>query len=139
MRGQRPLIWFTIGFLFTLITSLILFSTYVKIEINGDVLLSYTLVSLLVGVIFVGSHRGKTHFGHLPFLLGMVLSFWAGLALFGNLELPTLKKTLWWIIEDPIVKRNLAIVWFAGVFLFVLGLKWIGKNLFFMRFFSKGK
>lgn len=139
MKGMRPLIWFSVGFLFTFILSIYLLTQYVNISINGDVLLAYAGISVLVGLIFLGSHRGKTHFGHFPFLLGLVLSFWAGLALFGNFELPTLHKTLWWTIGDITVKRNLAIVWFVGVGLFVMGLRWIGSNLFFMRFIGKSK
>lgn len=128
--------WFLIGFGFTFAVSMVMLSEYVHLELTSDVILSYAGISALVGLIFAGSSKGKTHFGHFPFLLGLVLSFWAGLALFGNFELPTLKKTLWWTIEDPAVKRNLAIVWFAGVGLFIMGVKWIGGNLFFLRPFG---
>lgn len=136
MKLTKTLKWFIVGFVFTFAVSMILLSEYVHIEINLEVIGLYAIISLLVGGIFAGSSKGKTHFGHFPFLLGLVLSFWAGLALFGNFELPTMNKTLWWIIEDITVKRNLAIVWFAGVGLFVMGLRWIGGNLFFLRPFG---
>lgn len=137
MLKHKTTIWFGIGFAFTFITSLVLLSEYVKIDLNTDLVLAYAGISLIVGLIFAGSSRGKTHFGHFPFLLGLVLSFWAGLALFGNFELPTLKKSIWWIIEDPTVKKNLAIIWFVGVGFLVVGMKWIGGNLFFFRPFGR--
>lgn len=137
--SHKSLTWFLIGFLFTFILSIVLLHEYVHLELTGDILLAYAGISILVGLIFTGSHRGKTHFGHLPFLIGLILSFWAGLALFGNFELPTLKKTLWWVIEDVTVKRNLAIVWFTGVFLFVVGVRMIGQNIFFLRPFGRSR
>jgi len=136
---SKTLIWFAIGFFLTLGVSLYLISSYVGLDLTQDVVLPYALISLIVGLIFAGSARGKTHFGHLPFLLGLVLSFWAGTALFGNLELTSLKKPLWWIIEDPSVKRNLAIVWFAGTILFFAGIKLSAGNLYFWRPFGKGR
>ena len=136
MTLNKHLKWFLIGFGFTFAVSIILLSEYVHLELNQDVILSYAGISALVGLIFAGSSKGKTHFGHFPFLLGLVLSFWAGLALFGNFELPTLHKSLWWVIQDVTVKRNLAIVWFAGVGLFIFGVRMIGHNLFFLRPFG---
>lgn len=129
--------WFVIGFLFTFIVSLGLLSSYVGIEIDSQVILWYGIISLLVGLIFAGSAKGKTHFGHFPFLLGLLIASWAGLALFGNLELTSLKKPLWWVIEDKSISRNLAIIWFIGVSMLVVGAKWIGGNLFFLRPFGK--
>lgn len=136
----RTLTWFLIGFFFTFIISLFLLTSYVGLELSTDVIVIYAGVSLFVGVVFVGSKRHKVHFGHLPFLLGLLLFFWAGTALFGNLELTTLKKSLWWVISDVTIKRNLAIVTFAGVLFLVAGLKLIGGNLFFLRpFGSRGR
>lgn len=136
---SKTIIWFLIGFFFTFILSAFLLSSYVGIAFEGGVITAYAVISLLIGLIFAGSSKGKTHFGHFPFLLGLVLSFWAGTALYGNLELTSLKKPLWWIIEDVTVKRNLAIVWFAGVIFVIAGLKLIGKNIFFLRPFGRGR
>lgn len=129
--------WFITGFLFAFIVSIVLLNSYIGVEINGMVVMAYAFISLIVALIFAGSARGKTHFGHFPFLLGLVLSFWAGTALLGNLEITTLGKGLWWTIEDKGMSRNLGIIWFVGVLFFVAGLKMIAGNLFFLRPFGK--
>lgn len=139
LKFPRFLIWFGIGILFSFITSLVLISFYTGVNVDNEQLLTiYFYLSLVVGLVFAMSSKGKAAFGHLPFLGGWFLFLWAGLLLWGNVELTTFEKDVWWEIPEFEVKKWLALATFIGLGFGLWGTKILWGILPFARPFGKG-
>jgi len=138
-KFPRILIAFLIGFILSLTVILVSVSEFLSIKITDELVMYILGISLIVGLIGIASHKGRSHFSQIPFLAGMLLFLIGAGFLFGNVESEALGKTLWWTIEDTRDKVILAGLGIIGFLLLIGGAKIIGGTLPYSHPFSRGK
>jgi hypothetical protein len=139
MKISKVLIHFLIGFIVSLVLLSYSISTFLKLPLEGNALLFTLGLSLFFGLIALAKHKGHTHFGHIPLILGMLGLIVGGGFLYGNIESEALGKSQWWNIEDVESKTVLFIIAVFGIIFTLIGLKGMLGNWFFLRPFGSGR
>ena len=124
---KYPIVWIIsfIGFLILV--------DVVKIAYTQELILFGMFASLLVVWSFHAQRKGKTHFGHVPVIVGFYLLLIAGGLLVGDLKLDLLEKYQWWQIADTTHKIYLGVITFIGLILMKIGLKTTLQNWWWWR------
>ncbi len=139
MNGQKILIHFAIGFIVSLIILMYAVVEFLQIEVEGNVMLFVLGISLFMGLISIAKHKGRTHFGHLPLVLGLLGIVVGGGFLYGNIESEALGKSQWWNIEDIDKKTVLGVIAVFGFIFTMIGLKGMAGAWFFLRPFGQSR
>ena len=135
---NKVLIHFIIGFVVSFVALAYSITTFLKLPLEGNALLFTLVISLIFGLLALVRHKGHTHFGHLPFILGSLGLIIGGGFLYGNIESEALGKSQWWNIEDIETKTTLAVITVFGLIFTIIGVKGMFANWFFLRPFGKG-
>lgn len=139
MNGQKLLIHFGTGFLMSLVILLYAVTEFLNLELEGNVILFVLGISLFLGLVSLAKHKGRTHFGHMPLIIGLLGLIVGGGFLYGNIESEALGKSQWWNIQDIDKKTILGIIAVFGFIFTMIGMKGMLGNWFFLRPLGKGR
>ena len=139
MRGHKILIHFGTGFLMSLVILLYAVTEFLNLELEGNVILFILGISLFLGLVSLAKHKGRTHFGHMPLIIGLLGLIVGGGFLYGNIESEALGKSQWWNIQDIDKKTILGIIAVFGFIFTMIGMKGMLGNWFFLRPLGKGR
>lgn len=139
MRGHKILIHFGTGFLMSLVILLYAVTEFLNLELEGNVILFVLGISLFLGLVSLAKHKGRTHFGHMPLIIGLLGLIVGGGFLYGNIESEALGKSQWWNIQDIDKKTILGIIAVFGFIFTMIGMKGMLGNWFFLRPLGKGR
>ena len=139
MKGHKILIHFGTGFLMSLVILLYAVTEFLNLELEGNVILFVLGISLFLGLVSLAKHKGRTHFGHMPLIIGLLGLIVGGGFLYGNIESEALGKSQWWNIQDIDKKTILGIIAVFGFIFTMIGMKGMLGNWFFLRPLGKGR
>ena len=129
--AKYPIVWVISFIVFLILVD------YLQIQPTQEL----TLFGMSVSLFFVSTFytKGKTHFGHVPAIVGFYLILISGGLLVGDLRLDMIEKQQWWYIENSTHKIYLGVVTFIGLILMKLGIKATLQNWWWWRIFGGTK
>ena len=125
----RIVIAFLIGFVLSAIVIFVTVDIFLSVEFTSELTEYILFISVIVGIIGILAHKGKSYFSQVPFITGLLLFLVGAGFLYGNVESEALGKTLWWEIHDTDDKVILGALAVVGFLLLIGGAKIIGGTL----------